>query len=65
MFFHPPFTFVRSYFFRLGFLDGIRGFVVAMGSCFFSFMKWSYAYLETPTRSNDAERNIKRIYDEK
>jgi len=59
MFFHPPFTFVRSYFFRLGFLDGIRGFVVAMGSCFFSFMKWSYAYFEIPTRSNEAERNIK------
>lgn len=43
---NPPFTFVKKYFFQLGFLDGFYGWVVCVLSAYSNFLKyvkiWSY-----------------------
>ena len=39
--FHPPFRFLRSYFFRRGFLDGIPGLIVATSVAFGTFCKYA------------------------
>jgi glycosyltransferase involved in cell wall biosynthesis len=45
VFFHivlgPFYTFVKSYFIKLGFLDGLAGFQVAISGAFYSFLKYS------------------------
>jgi glycosyltransferase involved in cell wall biosynthesis len=38
--FHPPWKFLEVYLFRLGFLDGFPGFVVAVGSAFYIFARY-------------------------
>lgn len=40
----PVSMFVKNYFFKLGFLDGWRGFLVAMSSFFYSFLKYMFLY---------------------
>jgi len=40
---HPPATFVKSYFLRLGLLDGWRGFLIALLSGRHSFLKYARA----------------------
>lgn len=37
----PPFTFIKNYFFKLGFLDGRMGFFSARMSGFYTFLKYS------------------------
>jgi len=39
----PPWTFVRTYFFRLGFLDGLEGLIIAYMAAFYTFLKYSKA----------------------
>ncbi|HEU5022487.1 MAG TPA: glycosyltransferase family 2 protein [Bryobacteraceae bacterium] len=39
----PPWTFVRSYFFQRGFLDGTHGFVIAAMAAFYTFVKYAKA----------------------
>lgn len=38
--FNPMYKFIRMYFFRLGFLDGIEGFVIACASSMYSMVKY-------------------------
>jgi glycosyltransferase involved in cell wall biosynthesis len=39
----PSWTFVRTYFFRLGFLDGLEGLIIAYMAAFYTFLKYSKA----------------------
>jgi len=39
----PPWTFVRTYLFRLGFLDGLEGLIIAYMAAFYTFLKYSKA----------------------
>lgn len=41
----PPAHFIRNYFLRLGFLDGIHGFIFALLMSFHSYLAWSKLYL--------------------
>ncbi|GAB5047286.1 glycosyltransferase family 2 protein [Thermodesulfovibrio sp. TK110] len=41
MFFSPLFTFFKMYILRAGFLDGMRGFILAMLYSFYSFLKYA------------------------
>ncbi len=43
--FWPPFKFISNYIFRLGFLDGTRGFVIALVMSFHSYLAWSKLWL--------------------
>ncbi|MFZ5366419.1 MAG: glycosyltransferase family 2 protein [Patescibacteria group bacterium] len=43
--FKPPAKFIQNYFFRLGFLDGMPGFIVALLMSFHSFLVRSKLYL--------------------
>lgn len=38
--FHPPWKFIECYFWKLGFLDGFPGFVIATGSAFYIFARY-------------------------
>ncbi len=40
--FSPIFSFIQNYFFRLGFMDGIVGWKIAMGSCKYNWLKYKY-----------------------
>ena len=37
---HPFFRFIRHYFFRLGFLDGLAGFIISISSAYGQFLKY-------------------------
>lgn len=39
----PPWTFLRTYFFRLGFLDGLEGMLIAYMAAFYTFLKYAKA----------------------
>ena len=39
LFFSPPFRFVRDYFFKLGFLDGLPGLIIAVSTAYYVFIK--------------------------
>lgn len=39
--FDPPYRFIRSYFFKLGILEGFNGFVVSVFSAYSGFLKYS------------------------
>ncbi len=41
---HPPFRFVRMYFFQGGFLDGVRGFILCLISSYGVFLKYAKAW---------------------
>lgn len=38
---NPPFRFFRNYILRLGFLDGIQGFIIAVTAAFYVFIKYA------------------------
>ena len=38
--FNPIFRFIRHYFFRLGFLDGLEGFIISINSAYGQFLKY-------------------------
>lgn len=37
----PPVKFIECYFFKLGFLDGLPGFIIAVGAAYSVFLRWS------------------------
>ncbi|HJT88979.1 MAG TPA: glycosyltransferase family 2 protein [Bryobacteraceae bacterium] len=39
----PPWTFVKTYFLKLGFLDGLEGLIIAYMAAFYTFLKYSKA----------------------
>jgi len=39
--FRPPFTFIKKYFFNLGFLDGIPGLVICIIASYYVFLKYA------------------------
>jgi glycosyltransferase involved in cell wall biosynthesis len=43
MIFEPPWTFIRSYFLQLGFLDGLEGLIIAYMASFYTFLKYAKA----------------------
>lgn len=45
--FHPPARFLRSYVLRRGFLDGLPGFVIAVASAFYVFLKYAKLWERT------------------
>ena len=38
---HPPFRFLRDYFLRRGFLDGLPGFIIAAATMYYVFIKYA------------------------
>ncbi|HEX4749870.1 MAG TPA: glycosyltransferase family 2 protein [Bryobacteraceae bacterium] len=47
----PPCTFLRTYFLKLGFLDGAEGLAIAYMAAFYNFVKYSKARHMSPGRS--------------
>jgi glycosyltransferase involved in cell wall biosynthesis len=41
--FDPPWTFIRTYFFKAGFLDGLEGLAIAYMAAFYNFLKYAKA----------------------
>ncbi|MBP7829457.1 MAG: glycosyltransferase family 2 protein [Kiritimatiellae bacterium] len=41
LFFRPPFHFIKGYFLRAGFLDGMHGFIIAVISAYAAFAKYA------------------------
>jgi glycosyltransferase involved in cell wall biosynthesis len=41
MLLHPPFRFFRDYFLRRGFLDGLPGFIIAVSTMYYVFIKYA------------------------
>jgi glycosyltransferase involved in cell wall biosynthesis len=41
MIFHPPIKFIETYLWKLGFLDGIPGFIISVTSAFYVFVKYA------------------------
>jgi hypothetical protein len=39
----PPWTFIRTYFFKAGFLDGLEGLAIAYMAAFYNFLKYAKA----------------------
>lgn len=39
--FHPPFRFIKEYIFKLGFLDGLPGFIIIVSTMFYVFIKYA------------------------
>ena len=39
----PPWTFIKTYFFQRGFLDGLEGLIIAYMAAFYTFLKYSKA----------------------
>lgn len=37
----PPTKFIETYFWKLGFLDGLPGFIIAVGAAYSVFLKWA------------------------
>lgn len=48
--FDPPWTFVRTYLLKLGFLDGAEGLAIAYMAAFYNFVKYSKARHMSPGR---------------
>ncbi|HND85631.1 MAG TPA: glycosyltransferase family 2 protein, partial [Pseudobdellovibrionaceae bacterium] len=39
--FKPWIKFIECYFFKLGFLDGLPGFIIAVGAAYSIFLRWA------------------------
>ncbi len=50
--FDPPWTFVRTYFLKLGFLDGVEGLTIAYMAGLYNFVKYSKARYMMPGRKD-------------
>jgi (heptosyl)LPS beta-1,4-glucosyltransferase len=46
----PPWTFFRTYFLRLGFLDGVEGLAIANMAALYNFVKYAKARFMSPGR---------------
>lgn len=44
LYFSPAFTFLKHYFFRLGFLDGWEGFMICKTNAWYTFLKYSFLH---------------------
>ncbi|MGA2296040.1 MAG: glycosyltransferase family 2 protein [FCB group bacterium] len=42
--FNPVIAWLRLYIINLGFLDGVRGFIAAISSCVYTFLKYAFLY---------------------
>jgi glycosyltransferase involved in cell wall biosynthesis len=51
---HPPFRFIKEYFFKLGFRDGLPGLVIVISTMYYVFIK--YAKLWELTRGQRGEK---------
>jgi hypothetical protein len=47
----PPWTFIRSYFLRRGYLDGMEGLTIAYMAAFYNFLKYSKVRYMQPGRN--------------
>jgi hypothetical protein len=54
--FHPPFRFIKEYFFKSGFRDGLPGLVIVISTMYYVFVK--YAKLWELTRSRAASSSL-------
>lgn len=52
----PPARFLRSYFLRRGFLDGIPGFIIAVASAFYVFLKYAKQWERSRARGDGDRR---------
>jgi glycosyltransferase involved in cell wall biosynthesis len=57
--FNPPWSFFKVYFLQKGFLDGVRGFLVAFSSFFYTFLKYMFL-LELELKEKHKENLWKR-----
>jgi hypothetical protein len=48
--FEPPWTFFRTYFVKLGFLDGVEGLAIANMAALYSFLKYAKVRFMSPGR---------------
>ena len=48
--FDPPWTFLRTYVLKLGFLDGLEGLAIAYMAAFYNFVKYTKAWYMKPGR---------------
>ena len=48
--FDPPWTFFRTYFVKLGFLDGVEGLAIANMAAVYNFVKYAKARFMSPGR---------------
>jgi hypothetical protein len=53
IFLSPPATFIKLYLLRLGFLDGVRGLVVAVGSSYYVLLKYAKLWEARRTPSGE------------
>ncbi|MBN1232455.1 MAG: glycosyltransferase, partial [Candidatus Coatesbacteria bacterium] len=60
IFVRPAALFIKMYFLKMGFLDGINGFILAVFSSIYPLLKYSKAYFfEKKRRMNDKKKNRK------
>ena len=48
--FEPPWTFFRTYFVNLGFLDGVEGLAIANLAALYNFLKYAKVRFMSPGR---------------
>ncbi|MGQ9647380.1 MAG: glycosyltransferase family 2 protein [Thermodesulfobacteriota bacterium] len=51
--FHPPFRFVKDYFFKLGFRDGLPGLVIAVSTAYYVFIKYAKLWEKVRVQKGD------------
>jgi glycosyltransferase involved in cell wall biosynthesis len=52
--FHPPFRFIKEYFFKSGFRDGLPGLIIIVSTMFYVFMKYAKLWeLTNSKKEND------------
>jgi glycosyltransferase involved in cell wall biosynthesis len=57
--FHPAFSFVKKLFLKQGFRDGIPGFIIAVSSAYYVFLKYAKLWEIKKVKSPSAEKNEK------
>ncbi len=50
----PPYSFIQNYFFKLGFLDGKEGYIIAKMTAYYTFLKYARAYELSKVTANGA-----------
>ncbi|MDY6793032.1 MAG: glycosyltransferase family 2 protein [Thermodesulfobacteriota bacterium] len=55
--FRPPFRFIKEYFFKRGFMDGLPGFVIAVSTVYYVFIKYAklWELKNNPRKRNNSE----------
>jgi len=51
--FRPIAAFIRTFFVKLGFLDGVEGFAISAVNATYTFLKYATAYYWTVSRKED------------